>query len=71
MLVKTLLKECETGFDLVIIADSTSGHTMEYSSVEKARIEAGGNRLISWEVGVGEEISRGIMKRKFVLFITI
>lgn len=68
MLVKTLLKHCSTGFDLVIIADSASGHTMEYSSVKDAQIEAGdGNRIISWEAGSYVE-GRTI---KLVLFITI
>ena len=71
MLVKSLLKKCETGFDLVIIADSTSGHTYEYNSLAHAIIDAGDNRLKSWEVGVGEEIGRGFMTRKFVLYITI
>lgn len=71
MLVKSLLKKCETGFDLVIIADRTSGHTYEYNSVTHALIDAGDNRLISWEVGVGEEIGRCLVTRKFVLYITI
>ena len=64
MLVKTLLRQCATGFDLVIIADSTSGHTMEYSSVAAALIQAGDNRLTEWEVGISEE-------HEFILFITI
>lgn len=64
MLVKTLLRHCETGFDLVFVADSATGHTMEYSSVKDAQIEAGDNRIIGWEVGLSEE-------REFVLFITI
>ena len=64
MLVKTLLKKCGTGFDLIVVADSTSGHTMEYSSVKDAQIEAGSNRLIEWEVGISED-------HEFVLFITI
>lgn len=66
MLVKTLLKSCGTGFDLVIIADSTSGHTCEYNSVEEARIVAGSNKVVEWEFGIGEE-----MGRQWVLFITI
>ena len=64
MLVKTLLKKFGTGFDLIVVADSTSGHTMEYSSVKDAQIEAGSNRLIEWEVGISED-------HEFVLFITI
>lgn len=71
MLVKTLLKTCETGFDLVIVADSTSGHTMEFSSVKDAQIVAGGDKIISWEVGVCESIGRKACKREFVLLITI
>ena len=55
MLVKTLLNNCETGFDLVIIADSTSGHTMEFSSVKDAKIVAGSCRIIAWEVGCSED----------------
>lgn len=64
MLVKTLLKQCSTGFDLVIVADSVSGHTMEFDSLGHAVIDAGGNRVISWEVGISED-------HEFVLFITI
>lgn len=66
MLVKTLLKSCDTGFDLVIVADSTSGHTMEFSSVKEAQIVAGGDKVISWEVGARKDIVR-----QWVLFITI
>lgn len=55
MLIKTLLRNCGTGFDLVIVADSTSGHTMEFSSVKDANIVAGGDRLISWEAGISED----------------
>ena len=69
MLIKTLLKKCETGFDLVIIVDSTSGHTMEYSSVKDAQIEAGSNKVIAWEIGVG--MSNTSHMFKFVLYITI
>ena len=29
------LKNCETGFDLIIVADNTSGHTMEFKSVKE------------------------------------
>lgn len=64
MLVKTLLKRCETGFDLVVIVDSTAGHTYEFSSVANAQIAVGSERLIAWEVGVSED-------REFVLLITI
>lgn len=71
MLVKTLLKHCETGFDLVIVADSVSGHTMEFSSVKDAQIVAGGDKIISWEVGLGEMIGNSFCHRKFVLFITV
>lgn len=71
MLVKTLLKHCETGFDLVNVADSTSGHTMEYESLGHAVIEAGGNKVISWEIGICEEMGRGFVTRKWVLYITI
>lgn len=67
MLVKTLLKYCGTGFDLVIVADSTSGHTMEFSSVKDAQIVAGGDRIISWEVGFN--VTRN--ERTIVLLITI
>ena len=68
MLVKTLLKSCETGFDLVIVADSTSGHTMEFNTVKDAQIVAGGDRVVSWEVGVSEGDYKHM---NFVLFITI
>ncbi len=71
MLVKTLLKDCETGFDLVIIADSVSGHTMEFDSVKNAQIVAGSDKVISWEVGQYEEFSRGVTWHRLVLFITI
>lgn len=71
MLVKTLLNHCETGFSRVIVADSTTGHTMEYSNVKDAQIEAGGNKVISWETGYSEEIGKGYHKRIFVLLITI
>ncbi len=71
MLVKTLLKSCETGFDLVIVADSTSGHTLEFNSVKEAQIVAGGDRIVSWEVGVSIETGSKTVKRNFVLFITI
>ena len=63
-MIKTLLKYCGTGFDLVFISDSTSGHNYEFSSVKDAQIEAGDNRIISWEVGISEE-------HEFVLFITV
>ena len=68
MLVKTLLKRCGTGFDRVIVADSTSGHTMEFSSVKDAQIVAGGDRIVSWEVGVYEGDYEHMI---FVLFITV
>ena len=68
MMIKSLLKKCETGFDRVIVADSTSGHTMEYSSVKDAQIGAGDNKIISWEVGCYDEGWEHLM---FVLFITI
>lgn len=71
MLVKTLLKSCATGFDLVIVADSTSGHTMEFSSVKEAQIVAGGDRIISWETGVITEIGYKKECPTMVLFITI
>ena len=71
MLVKTLLKSCETGFDLVVIADSTSGHTMEFNTVKDAQIVAGGDRVVSWEVGVSIETGYKTVKRHFILFITI
>ena len=64
MLVKTLLKNCGTGFDLVIVADSASGLTFEFSSVKEAKIVAGGDRLISWEAGLSED-------HGFVLLITV
>lgn len=67
MLVKTLLKHCETGFELIVIADSTTGHTMEYSNVKDAQIEAGGNKVISWETGA--YIDGRVVK--MVLLITI
>ena len=67
MLVKTLLKKCDTGFDLVIVADSTSGHTMEFSSVKDAQIVVGGERIISWEVGFNAARN----ERTIVLLITI
>ena len=67
MLIKSLLKKCETGFDLVIVADSTSGHTMEFSSVKDAQIVAGGDRIISWEVGFN--VTRN--ERTVVLLITV
>lgn len=67
MLVKTLLKRCETGFSFVAIADSTSGHTREYISVKEAQIEAGDNKVIAWETGVYLEGSQ----IKLVLFITV
>lgn len=35
MLIRTLLMKCDTGFDLVVIVDSTSGHSFEYESVGK------------------------------------
>lgn len=71
MLIKSLLKKCETGFDLIVIADSTSGHTMEYKSVEDAQIEAGSNKIISWEVGFSEVAGNNFYNRKFILLITI
>nr|DAU33191.1 MAG TPA: hypothetical protein [Caudoviricetes sp.] len=74
MLVKTLLNTCATGFDLVIVADSTSGHTYEYDSIQEAQIVAGSDRIVSWEAGVITEISELGRKRKcptMVLFITI
>ena len=71
MLVKTLLKSCGTGFDLVIIADSTSGHTCEYNSVEEARIEAGSDKVIEWEVGCNLEEGKNLYHHEFILFITI
>lgn len=71
MTINSLLKKCDTGFDLVIVADATSGHTYEYNSVEGARIEAGSNKVISWEIGVGKEVVHGIIARKWVLYITI
>ena len=64
MLVKTLLKNCETGFDLVVVVDSLAGHTMEFNSVEEAQIVAGSDRLIAWEVGCSDD-------HEFVLLITI
>ena len=67
MLVKTLLTKCDTGFDLVIVADSTSGHTMEFDSVKNAQIVAGSDRIISWEVGFN--VTRN--ERTIVLLITI
>jgi len=71
MLVKTLLNKCDTGFDLVIIADSTSGHTTEFDSVKNAQIVAGSAKVISWEVYEDEDFSRGVTWFRFVLFITI
>lgn len=71
MLVKTLLKSCATGFDLVIVADSTSGHTLEFSSIQDAQIVAGGDRIISWEIGLGEMVGKNFRHRKLVLFITV
>ena len=67
MLVKTLLKKCETGFDLVFVADSTSGHTMEFDSVKNAQIVAGSEKVISWEVGFNAARN----ERTIVLLITI
>lgn len=64
MLVKTLLKNCETGFDLVVVVDSVAGHTLEFSSVSEAQIVAGSDRLIAWEVGLSED-------HGFVLLITV
>lgn len=64
MLVKTLLKNCETGFDHVIIVDSTAGHVIECCSVAEAEIVDGSERLIAWEVGLSEE-------HEFVLLITV
>lgn len=69
MLVKTLLKECATGFNLVIIADSTSGHTMEFDSIKNAQIVAGSDKVISWEVGFN--LGSRAVGRRFVLLITI
>ena len=71
MLVKTLLKSCATGFDLVIIADSTSGHTLEFSSIQDAQIVAGGDRIISWEAGVITETGNKKKCPTMVLFITV
>lgn len=71
MLIKSLLKKCETGFDLVIVADSTNGHTMEFNSVKEALIVAGGDRIISWEVGLGEMVGKNFCHRKLVLFIIV
>ena len=67
MTIKSLLKKCETGFDLIVVADSTSGHTVEYSNVKDAQIEAGSIKIISWEVGYYVD-GRTI---KILLFITI
>lgn len=67
MLVKTLLKYCGTGFDMVFIADSISGHNHEYYSVKDAQIEAGGDRVIEWETGAYLD-GRVV---KLVLLITI
>ena len=64
MMIKTLLKNCETGFDHVIVVDSKSGHTMEFCSVAEAEIVAGSDRLIAWEVGLSED-------HEFVLLITV
>lgn len=71
MLVKTLLKHCETGFDLVIVADSTSGHTLEFASVKDALDVAGGDKVITWEVGARSELVNKHQRMMFVLFITI
>lgn len=71
MLVKTLLKKCETGFDLIVVADSATGHTMEYRSVADALIEAGGNKIISWEVGFSVVTGYNFYHRKFILLVTI
>lgn len=71
MLIKTLLKRCETGFDLVIVADRTSGHTLEFTSVKDALEVAGGDKVISWEVGARSELGYMHQKMMFVLFITI
>ena len=69
MLVKTLLKSCGTGFNLVIIADSVSGHTMEYCSVEEAIAIAGSDKIVEWEVGFN--LGSRAAGRRFVLLITI
>lgn len=71
MLIKTLLKKCETGFDLVIVADSTSGHTLEFTSVKDALEVSGSEKVITWEVGRCKEIDRGSVIHKWILFITI
>lgn len=39
--------------------------------LEEARIEAGDNRLIEWEVGIGEEMGSNCVKWYWVLYITI
>lgn len=67
MTINSLLKKCGTGFDLIAVADSTSGHTCEYSSVAEAQEECKGIKIISWEVGVYVEC----LKIKIALFITI
>lgn len=64
MLIKSLLKKCETGFDLIVVVDSVAGHTLEFSSVAEAQIVAGSDRLIAWEVGLSED-------HEFVLLITV
>lgn len=64
MLIKSLLRKCETGFDLVVVVDSTTGHAIEYSSVAACLIKAGSERLIAWEVGLSED-------HEFVLLITV
>lgn len=71
MLIKTLLKKCETGFDLVIVADSATGHTLEFTSVKDALEVAGGDKVISWEVGARSEWEYDRVRMMFVLFITI
>lgn len=71
MTINSLLKKCDSGFDRVIVADSTSGHTCDYKSVKDAQTEAGRNQVISWEVGLAEEIGRGFILRGWVLYITI
>ena len=71
MTINSLLKRCDSGFDNVIVADSTSGHTYEYKSVKDVQTEAGSNQVISWEVGLAEEMGRGFIIRRWVLYITI
>ena len=56
MTINQLLRECETGFDLITIQDRDSGEApVSFDSVQNALRHYGSWHIASWEIGFDVE----------------